>query len=133
MLDITFLILLGLGIVAGILAGLLGIGGGILFTPILFVIFSDAGVANPVVLTIGTALFCTFVAAFGSSLRQYNQQNLFWSEGLKVGLLGALGVTAGKWVITSPFYSQQVFVVFFQCVIALCSWHVYSSRPHFSR
>ncbi len=117
MLDITFLILLGLGIVAGILAGLLGIGGGILFTPILFVIFSDAGVANPVVLTIGTALFCTFVAAFGSSLRQYNQQNLFWSEGLKVGLLGALGVTAGKWVITSPFYSQQVFVVFFSVLL----------------
>lgn len=122
MFDITFLILLGLGLFAGVLAGLLGIGGGILFTPILFVIFSDAGISNPVVLTIGTSLFCTFIAAFGSSVRQYGQKNLYWGEGVKVGLLGALGVTVGKWVITSPFYNQQVFVIFFSLLLLYISW-----------
>lgn len=122
MFDITFLILLGLGVIAGVLAGLLGIGGGILFTPILFVIFSDAGIANPVVLTIGTALFCTFIAAFGSSVRQYGQQNLYLNEGVKVGLLGAVGVTIGKWVITAPFYNKQVFVIFFSLLLLYVSW-----------
>lgn len=122
MLETTFLILLGLGLIAGILAGLLGIGGGILFTPILFVVFSDAGIENPVVLTIGTSLFCTFIAACGSSLRQYNQQNFYWNEGLKVGLLGAAGVTLGKWVITQPFYSKQVFVIFFSVLLLYVAW-----------
>ncbi|MBN2732676.1 MAG: sulfite exporter TauE/SafE family protein [Balneolaceae bacterium] len=122
MLETTFIILLGLGLVAGILAGLLGIGGGILFTPVLFVIFSDAGIADPVVLTIGTSLFCTFIAAFGSSVRQYRQKNFYWKDGLIVGLLGALGVTVGKWVITAPFYSKQVFVIFFSLLLLYVAW-----------
>jgi uncharacterized membrane protein YfcA len=122
MLDITFLILLGLGLIAGVLAGLLGIGGGILFAPILFVVFTGAGIQDPVVLTIGTSLFCTFIAAVGSSVRQYRQQNFYWSEGLKVGLLGAVGVTLGKWVITQSFYSKQVFVLFFSLLLVYVAW-----------
>ena len=120
--GITFLILLLLGILAGIVAGLFGLGGGILFTPILFIVFNDAGIENPVVLTIGTSLFCTFIAAAGSSLRQFNQKNFFWAEGLKVGLLGALGVTLGKWVITSGYYSQKVFVIFFSMLLIYVSY-----------
>ncbi|MDX1586267.1 MAG: sulfite exporter TauE/SafE family protein [Balneolaceae bacterium] len=115
--EITFIILLLLGIIAGILAGLFGLGGGILFTPILFIVFNDAGIENPVVLTIGSSLFCTFIAATGSSIRQFSQQNFYWIDGFKVGLLGALGVTVGKWVITSTFYSQQVFAIFFSLLL----------------
>ena len=119
---ITFLILLLLGILAGIVAGLFGLGGGILFTPILFIVFNDAGIENPVVLTIGTSLFCTFIAAAGSSIRQFRQKNFYWAEGLKVGLLGALGVTLGKWVITSGYYSQKVFVIFFSLLLIYVSY-----------
>lgn len=111
------LLLFLLGIVAGIVAGLFGLGGGILFTPILFLVFSDADIANPVVLTIASSLFCTFVAALASSVRQYQQQNIYWSEGIKIGLLGALGVYLGKLVITSPYYSQQAFVIFFSLLL----------------
>src|SRR5699024_4068063 len=50
MIELLFLFLLG--IMSGIVAGLFGLGGGILFTPILFVVFSDAGIEDPVVLTI---------------------------------------------------------------------------------
>lgn len=118
----TFLILLALGVLAGILAGLFGLGGGILFTPILFIVFSDAGIENPVVLTIGTSLFCTFIASIGSSIRQYHQKNFYWSEGIRVGILGAGGVTLGKLVITSGYYSQQVFVIFFSLLLIYVSF-----------
>lgn len=119
------LILLVLGIVAGIIAGLFGLGGGILFTPILFIVFSEAGISNPVVLTIATSLFCTFIAAAGSSIRQFNQHNFYWEEGIKVGVLGAIGVSIGKLVITSPFYSQQVFVVFFSLLLFYVAYMFY--------
>ncbi len=118
----TFLILLLLGIVAGVIAGLFGLGGGILFTPILFIVFHDAGIEDPVVLTIGSSLFCTFIASAGSSLRQYRQHNFFWAEGARVGLLGAAGVTFGKWVVTSPYYSQTEFVIFFSLLLLYVSW-----------
>lgn len=111
--EFSFLILLLIGLIAGVLAGLFGIGGGVLFTPILFLLFNEAEVAQPVIWTIGTSLFCTFIAATGSSIRQYKQNNFFWSEGLRVGLLGALGVWVGKQVATSAFYTEKVFAVFF--------------------
>lgn len=119
---ITFLILLALGLIAGVLAGLFGIGGGILFTPVLFVLFNNAAVSNPVVLTIGTSLFCIFIASSGSSIRQYRQQNFYWKDGLKVGLLGVIGVTLGKMVITSAWYSRQVFVIFFSLLLAFVAY-----------
>ncbi len=115
--PLTFLLLLLLGLIAGLLAGLFGIGGGILFTPVLFIFFSSAGVANAVVLTIGTSLFCIFIASTGSSVRQYRQNNFYLTEGLKVGILGVIGITAGKLVITSPWYSRQIFVVFFSLLL----------------
>lgn len=119
------LILLVLGLIAGLVAGLFGVGGGILFTPILFVVFSNAGIADPVVLTIGSSLFCTFIAAVGSSVRQYHQQNFYWTEGLKVGLLGAVGVFLGKQVITSDYYSQQEFVLFFSLLLIYVAYMFY--------
>lgn len=118
-------ILLFLGIVAGVVAGLFGLGGGILFTPILFVIFSDAGIENPVVLTIASSLFCTFVASLASSVRQYQQRNFYWADGIKVGILGAMGVTFGKMVITSPYYSKQEFVVFFSLLLIYVAFMFY--------
>ncbi|SHE56423.1 Uncharacterized membrane protein YfcA [Fodinibius roseus] len=119
------LLLFLLGILAGIVAGLFGLGGGILFTPILFVVFNDAGIAQPVVLTIGSSLFCTFIAALGSSVRQYQQRNFYWGEGLRVGLLGAVGVYAGKLVITSEYYSQQEFVIFFSVLLIYVAYMFY--------
>lgn len=119
------LLLLVLGVVAGLVAGLFGLGGGILFTPILFIVFNNAGIADPVVLTIGSSLFCTFIAAVGSSVRQYHQQNFYWSEGLKVGLLGAFGVLLGKQVITSDYYSQQEFVIFFSALLMYVAYMFY--------
>lgn len=118
-------ILLLLGVVAGVVAGLFGLGGGIIFTPILFIVFNDAGIENPVVLTIGSSLFCTFIAAFGSSVRQFQQQNIYWWDGIKVGLMGAGGVYLGKLVIISPYYSQQEFVIFFSLLLVYVAYMFY--------
>ena len=108
-----FFLLLLFGIFTGIVAGLFGIGGGLLFTPILYFLFDLNGVANPVVWSVGTALFCTFVASASSSYQQFSQQNGYLHEGLMMGLGGSAGVFAGKWVTTSEFYSREVFTLFF--------------------
>lgn len=123
--DIMVLILLALGLIAGVIAGIFGLGGGILFTPILFIVFSDADVEEPVLLAIATSLFCTFIAALGSSVRQYRQHNFYGVEGLKVGLLGAAGVTLGKQVITSQYYNETVFVLFFSLLLLYVAYMFY--------
>lgn len=113
-----FLLVLG-GVIAGILAGLFGIGGGILFTPILFVVFTSSGLENPTPWTIATSLFCTFIASISSSIQQGNERNFYWKEGILVGLLGSIGVYLGKVIVTSSFYTKDVFVSLFSILLVI--------------
>jgi uncharacterized membrane protein YfcA len=121
--EIIVLLIIGLG--AGVLAGLLGIGGGIIFTPVLYVLFSGAGVEDPVIWTIASALFCTFIAASGSLVRQYIQKNVFLREGLLLGVMGAIGIYGGKQVLTSPYYKETEFVIFFSLMLIYVSWMMF--------
>ena len=111
-----FFLVIG-GIVAGILAGLFGIGGGILFTPILFMVFTSTGLENPTPWTIATSLFCTFTASVSSSIQQRNEKNFHWKEGILVGLLGSIGVYFGKVTVTSDYYTKDVFVALFSILL----------------
>lgn len=117
--------LITVGIFTGIIAGLFGIGGGVLFTPILFFVFNTAGVEQPVAWTIGTSLFCTFTAALSSSIQQGKQKNSYLSEGIRVGLFGAIGVYFGKLLSTSQYYTEEVFVIIFACLLLIVSYMFY--------
>ncbi|MDR9419963.1 sulfite exporter TauE/SafE family protein [Gracilimonas sp.] len=118
-------ILLIIGLAAGVLAGLLGIGGGIIFSPVLFFLFEGAGVENPVIWTIASALFCTFIAASGSIVRQYMQDNIFWKEGIQLGVMGAIGIFVGKQVLTSSYYQETEFVIFFSIMLLYVAWMMF--------
>lgn len=121
----SFELLLAIGLFAGIIAGLMGVGGGIIFTPVLYFLFEEAGVNNPVLWTIGSGLFCTFIAASGSVIRQYMQKNLFLKEGLILGLLGMIGVYVGKLIVTSSFYQREQFVIFFSLMLMYASYMLF--------
>lgn len=114
--------LLIVGVFTGIIAGIFGIGGGVLFTPILFFVFNSSGVEHAVVWTIGTSLFCTFTAALSSSIQQGKQKNSYLGEGIRVGLFGAIGVYFGKRISTSEFYTEELFVAIFACLLLVVSY-----------
>ena len=109
----SFELLVFIGLIAGLVAGLMGVGGGIIFTPVLYFLFEEAGVEQPVLWTIGSGLFCTFIAALGGTVRQYIQKNFFLKEGILLGVLGMTGVYLGKLVITSSYYNREQFAIFF--------------------
>lgn len=119
------MLLLILGICTGVLAGIFGIGGGVLFTPVLFFIFSSSGLEQPVAWTIGTSLFCTFSASLSSSIQQFNQKNSFLGEAIKVGLFGIAGVYFGKQITTSSYYTESLFVSIFAILLIIVAWLFY--------
>ncbi|MDX2369030.1 MAG: sulfite exporter TauE/SafE family protein, partial [Colwellia sp.] len=51
----TFLALVATGVLAGILAGLLGVGGGIVIVPVLFFLFQNFGVSPESAMLVATA------------------------------------------------------------------------------
>jgi uncharacterized membrane protein YfcA len=110
-----------LGIFAGAVAGFFGVGGGLLFTPILFFVFSGAGVESPETWAIASALFCTFIASVSSSIQQNRQKNTFLKEGIATGVFGAFGVYAGKQIVTSDFFTEDVFVSLFVVLLVFVS------------
>jgi uncharacterized membrane protein YfcA len=112
-----FLVLICGGIVAGVIAGLFGLGGGVIFTPILFMIFSASDLQNPAAWAIGTSLFCTFTASLSSSIQQRSNRNFYWKEGILIGLFGSFGIYAGKEVVTSGYYTETIFVTLFSLLL----------------
>lgn len=125
-----FILYLIAGIIAGFLAGLLGIGGGILFTPILFYIFTTGHVSDPVHWTIGSAMLCIFSASLSSVYRHYRQGNLRIPNGLKVGAAGIVGTFLGMQISDASFYDRQVFVVIFSVLMLFSSFMFFWNGRH---
>src|SRR6185295_10123545 len=88
-LDLTIILVLLLGVVAGVLLGLLGIGGGIVLVPaMVHLLRMDQHLAQ------GTSLFILLPPIGLGALRQY------WKAGnvdLRSGILCAIGMILGAW------------------------------------
>ncbi len=69
-----------LGTVAGTLAGLLGVGGGLIIVPVLAALFATASVATEVImhLAIGTSLATIVVTSLGSIWGHHRHGALLW-------------------------------------------------------
>ncbi|MHB1676366.1 MAG: sulfite exporter TauE/SafE family protein [Sulfuriferula sp.] len=94
----TFIMLyLGLGIAAGLLGGMLGVGGGIVVVPALLWIFRQQGIATDVLtqLAIGTSL-ATIVFTSLSAIRAQQQRGAIdWSVVRLLAPASVLGALAG--------------------------------------
>lgn len=98
------LILLGMGAIAGTLAGLLGIGGGIIIVPVLAIVFAKQGISSGVLMhvSIGTSL-ATIVITSMSAIRTHHQHHaIHWPVFRQItpGILfgGLLGAVIAKYI-----------------------------------
>lgn len=79
----TAILLIALGVVTGGIAGLLGVGGGIILVPVLILFF---GAAAPVAK--GTSLLIALIAGAAGSWLNYRNENIDIPVALKIGLAG---------------------------------------------
>lgn len=98
----TILALIVTGIFAGILAGLLGVGGGIVIVPVLFFIFQNFGVSPESAMVVATATsLATIVPTSISSIRSHNKKgNVDFDLLKRWSFFIFLGVLAGSWLVT---------------------------------
>ena len=115
----TILLALVLGFGAGVLSGLFGVGGGILFVPTLaLVVGLDQLDAQ------ATSLAAIIpVVAFGA-WQQHQVGNVRWREGLTVGAFSVLGVVGGAALATSLSEDvlRSLFAVFLLVVAGQLVW-----------
>lgn len=98
----TLLALVGTGIFAGVLAGLLGVGGGIVIVPVLFFLFQSFGVSAESAMVIATATsLATIIPTSISSIRSHHKKGNVDFDLLKswTGFI-LVGVLFGSWLVT---------------------------------
>ena len=101
-----------LGFAGGLVGGLLGVGGGILFVPAL-AIFLD----EPQVEAEATSLLAIIPVAIVATWRQHRYGNVRLREGLLIGVLSPIGVGVG--VVAANEVSQRALELWFAALALL--------------
>lgn len=98
----TIFALVATGVLAGILAGLLGVGGGIVIVPVLFFLFQSFGISPETAMLVATATsLATIVPTSISSIRSHHQKgNVDFNLLKRWAVFILLGVLAGSWLVT---------------------------------
>ena len=87
---------IALGLAGGILAGLFGVGGGIVFVPAL-----TLGLGLPQITAEATSLAAMVPVVIVGALRQHRQALVDWRTGIMLGVSSTLGVLVGVEIATS--------------------------------
>ncbi|MGH2574088.1 MAG: sulfite exporter TauE/SafE family protein [Ignavibacteria bacterium] len=89
-----FLILLGLGAAAGILAGYFGVGGGIIIVPSLIAVYSHINFQSEytVHIAIATSLFTIIFTTISSAFKHSKYNNIVWNAALTIGITSSVTV-----------------------------------------
>jgi uncharacterized protein len=125
------LLLLGAGIAGGFLAGLVGVGGGVIFAPVLFFYYTAIGTEAALVapLTLGSSLFCTLLAAASGAHSQLRSDNIQLRIAGVVGAFAAAAVVAMTFLVTTrPWYGPQVFQIVLGVVLLAVIWRMLTRR-----
>lgn len=101
-----------LGAIAGLLSGMLGVGGGVLFVPALALVLSLSEVKAE-----ATSLLAIIPVALVGAIRQYRYGNVRVADGAVLGVLSALGVAGG--VALANVLSGRVLKIMFAVLLVL--------------
>ncbi len=100
---LTFLLFLAVGAFAGLLAGLFGIGGGMVIVPVLIFSFAAQGVSEAVMthMAVATSLATIVFTSVSSVLEHHRKGAVDWSLVAKMAVGIVIGTAIGVSLITS--------------------------------
>ncbi|WP_051062869.1 sulfite exporter TauE/SafE family protein [Ilumatobacter nonamiensis] len=112
----TALLLIAIGFITGTLAGLLGIGGGVVLVPAMVVLFS-----MPPVLAKGTSVAVILPSSIVGTLRNRSNRNVDLRVGIAVGASGVIFAVIGGLIARSlsATFSNATFAVLLVIVAAI--------------
>jgi uncharacterized membrane protein YfcA len=116
------LLAIGLGLLAGILAGLFGVGGGILFVPTL-----TLGLGLTQLHAEASSLLAIIPTVAAGTWRQQRYGNVRWRAGIVIGLAAVGGVEAGVAVAESlpEGVLERLFGALMLVVAAQVAWRAW--------
>jgi uncharacterized membrane protein YfcA len=116
-----------LGLVAGVLSGLFGVGGGILFVPTLTLVLGLTQIHAE-----ASSLLAILPTAAVGAWRQRSYGNVRWRPALVVGVAAVAGVEAGVQIAEAlPEHAlRRMFAVLMLLVAAQLAWRALRKPPY---
>ncbi|MCF8428770.1 MAG: sulfite exporter TauE/SafE family protein [Bacteroidia bacterium] len=126
-----FIILFLFGSFGGFMSGYLGVGGGIIYVPVLDYFlskyFHDTELVKAV---LANSLFVIMFSAAVASYKQYKLGNLFFKEIIQTLLPGIVSVVILQTLINKgTWYSRDVFLYFFLTMLLFVVFKMFLSKP----
>lgn len=116
-----FIFLFGAGLLGGFIAGLVGIGGGVIYVFILPIALRLSGVPDQEIAqyTIANSIFAILFASASANYMLIRLKNFYKKEVVIIGVLGILSsLLTLKYIVNTIWYSVEVFniiVIFLLC------------------
>ena len=124
-------VLILVGAVGGFVAGLVGVGGGVIFGPALLFAYQAAGIEDPILtpLVVGSSLLCTFAASASGTVAQLRADAVDRRTALVAGGFAAVAVVlVGRFVSTQPWYDKDAFQVLLAVLLGVVVVRMLSQR-----
>ncbi len=110
-------IFLTTGFLTGIFAGMLGIGGGIIFVPLLYFLlpFTPVDKTQISYIVIGTSLFCAAISSTSSGLNHFFRKNTDTTKAIYFAAGSVITAIASSFIVikVKPVFLQAIFAVVF--------------------
>jgi uncharacterized membrane protein YfcA len=116
-----------LGFLGGILAGLFGVGGGVLFVPTLVLVLGLTQVHAE-----ASSLLAIIPTVIVGALRQHRYGNVRWRPALVIGIGSIAGAEGGVQIARAlpEDVLRRLFGVLMLVIAANLAWRVLRSRPY---
>lgn len=100
--PILFCLLIVTGLFAGFMSGLLGVGGGFIFAPVMYFVLKMSGVApeTAILVAFGTSLSVALPTVLTSALGHTKKGNVIWHDAAVIGIAGIVTGYVGGTVAT---------------------------------
>ncbi len=126
---ILICILIGCGLLAGFMSGLLGVGGGFIFAPVMYFVLQKSGVPDEIAILVafGTSLAAAFPTVLTSAIGHSRKGNVIWRDAIIMGLCGTVTGFIGGTVAT--YLPVRVLTILFGIMLVIGAIRLVTSLP----
>lgn len=128
--TINVIVVLAGGLLGGFLAGLLGIGGGVIYVTILSYVLADSIESSEIVwYIVANSAFGIFIATASASIKNIKMHQFYFKESLKVAIPALLTILGfSYWITQTHWYSKEKFTFFFVLILILFALRMFFDK-----
>lgn len=122
-----FLLVMG-GCVSGLLAGLLGFGGGMLFMLVFTNYLTIIKIPDEIMpqLILANSMFTMFIGGLSGSLKHHSNKNFYFKPVITTGLTASFSaIFVTHFIIHSTWYNKNVFTIIFILIVGYIAFKIF--------